>query len=395
MSKKEKKNASDITQEDVDRVVGSTPEDLNWPMGRKKCRKYWAKRFHVPKLKGPIINSIGIRLDVLRKERLKQARSILKPSAGEGFKVLTPRLQTHVEMKKLKEELHRIDRKEGIEESKNAKTIFYDEEHHRLFVNENGAPRRITEGDIMADYNWGIEYHPDMSMPPMVWRRVSKLLALKKAREKTFDLYNQELINIFHVNAPTTSWSLEFIKEYHQKNKKDQGFIAERMVQGFLTRLQYNKPELGLRVEPANAIEDTELKYDFKVMVPQYRRGVATEGEDLVRGEYVKQKRKIGVQLTVGHAGKNKQEKTNLGKQRLEEEKYKNLVPKLVDDIVLVSLRLPRFGKCFEKWLEAGEPAGGPEQYLNKEEELYILTEVTKNLPNMPKSKEDLEALLE
>ena len=71
------------------------------------------------------------------------------------------------------------------------------------------------------------------------------------------------------------------------------------MAKNLLSREGLKDKNTGIRVENVNAFEDSELKYDFKVIIDVDRkRGVAIEPEGLSRDEYVKEKRAIGESRT-------------------------------------------------------------------------------------------------
>ena len=161
------------------------------------------------------------------------------------------------------------------------------------------------------------------------------------------------------------------------KNHVD-GIFAERMIINFLIRAQYNNPELKMRVEKSNALEDTILKYDFKIEIKKLL-GVALESKDFPREKFIKQKR-LGVQFTVGKSGKLKN--IELGKKRLPE--FANMLHRNVDDVVLVRIKeLSNFVELYRRWRFDGKPSGGPEQYLSEEEKISIFKQAMKPLRDL------------
>ena len=283
--------------------------------------------------------------------------------------------EKRAEMASMKYRLKQIDSGQDYEESEKGKrrNIFYEAEN-MVVRREGEEEKKITMGDIAGDYLWGIKYSAGKSLPPPLWRRVSKFIALKDARANIENIFNSELSEVEGVNLPTSSWTYEFIEKH-----SEEGVLAERMAQGILLRMQYDNRDLGVRVEPSNALEDAELKYDFKIILPRKKRGVAMEGEELPRPEYEEKKRKLGIQFTVSQNRKylkHKRLQLEKAKGEIGLEKYRNIIKKPVDDIVLVSVPLKRYSECFKKWLEAGRPSGGPEQYLTGEEREKLVSAI-------------------
>lgn len=169
-----------------------------------------------------------------------------------------------------------------------------------------------------------------------------------------------------NIGPVTSSWTPEFLE-----NHPDSGAVAERMAQSIISRMEYNNPELGIALEHSNALEDAELKYDFKVLLPVKKRGVAVEGDDLNREKYIKEKKRLGIQFTIREGKKTKSKKLkqiDTAKSAVEAGRYSKYIKKPVDDIVLVQMPMKAYGACFKKWLEDGKPSGGPEQYLSEDE---------------------------
>ena len=156
------------------------------------------------------------------------------------------------------------------------------------------------------------------------------------------------------------------------------------MAKNFLIRVTDNNPKLKFKVESSNALEDAKLKYDFKIVTEQKKRGVAIEGDKMPRDEFVSAKKRIGIQFTStdkGSALKKKQRQIKGIQEKLDQlkSKYQSEIKKPVDDIVLVSLHLDTYKKRFKKWLDNGKPSGGPEQYLDHGEKMKLVEKVTQN----------------
>lgn len=410
--KKEKIEAEDVLKNELESVVAiadktnevfhqkeklpviSTQEkrDLEMTVYTRGNRRYWMKRL-LPELD---ILPTNIQKALQQKAEGKALSGQLELEFNTYIDkrqtVLKFNCQKRLAMEDLKDHLKEIDEKqEYVEKEKSGRRIVsYDTNTNELFVDVSGEKKKITFGDIVADYEWGIKYSPDQSVPERTWRKIRKLSDITQARRKIEQIFNQELAKIEILSPATTSWSEDFLEKYPAE-----GIIAEKMVKNFLTRIQYNNPDLSFRVESSNTIEDVELKYDFKVTVPEKRRGIAIESKDMPREEFIKNKRKIGIQFTISqNYGKlyKKEKQVETAKSKVQEIKYLKYIKKPVDDIVLISLPGGMYGDAFRRWLSEGKPAGGPEQYLNKEEKTKIFREVSKNF--LPLSETEIENLI-
>ena len=357
-------------------ISSSEKQELETDSDKKGARKWW-------------LNHLLPETDIVREDVKNVLENFLKTKkmpngAGQSVfdkyinqrrEVLKFKIAKRLEMAQLKNNLKRIDTSEdmGEKEKKFRRTVFSEGEN--LFIKKGGETQKITLGDIMADYNWGVKYVPDISMPHKLWRKISKMIALKEARSRVEYVFNRELNDLESVGLPTSSYSVGFLERHSQA-----GAIAEKMAQTILSRIQYNSPESGIKVESSNALEDIELKYDFKIVLPEKKRGVAVEGDEMPREEYVKEKRKLGIQFTIASKEnllEHKKHQIEEARSKIGLEKYRSLVKKPVDDIVLVSVPLKTYGECFKKWLEAGKPSGGPEQFLTEEERERLITAIT------------------
>ena len=236
-------------------------------------------------------------------------------------------------MGKLKNRLHDIDVGADYSEEERAgrRNVFYDVENERLFVNESEGKKWLTFGDIVADLDWGVAYRPDASCPREVWRRVRKLSDIEEARRNISKIFNQEISALEHVSLPTTDLNEEFLERY-MDHPATRGIIGERMAKNILLRMSYNNPELPFKVEASNAIEDAELKYDFKVWIPERILGVAVESDDMPRDKFAKNKRKVGIQFTVSSIDANLRKKEGQlkdAREKIDEEKFSRYVKTL------------------------------------------------------------------
>ncbi len=276
------------------------------------------------------------------------------------------------------------------EELSSRRHFSYDEETKQFFTyGRGGIKEYITEGDIVADYDWGIKYTPDIEMPRNVWRHIRKQVDINEARREIQEIVNNHLVYFGGVYDSSSHKSVEFLKENLRTDHRLIGVVAEKIVFGFLNRVSVNYPELSFNVEPSSVIEDSELKYDFKITVRKKDRGIATESEEVSRSEYISLKKTIGIQLTI-----SKKEEITQGKADSVESakslatfiEKSGFIKNPVDDIVLVKLSA-KVGSCFSQWLGKGRPTGGPEKFLSSADKNRIITEIFKGLLDIDPEK--------
>lgn len=291
-------------------------------------------------------------------------------------------------MAELRKRLVDIDNGKDYEESEKRKrrAIKYDPEEDLLFVEHRGRKIPIALDDIPADGEWGILYYPDESVPPIWRRRIRKRSDIAEARRRIESLFNEELTKIEGIPMPTSAIPPQHLNEIIRKNPNSaaSGIIAERMVKTLLMRRERGTSGLLFKVESSSSLEDAELKYDFKIIFTKKTRGVAVEGEDLPRDEYVTQKKSIGIQFTISANPKNlarKLEQIEKARERVEKivgkSPYEKLIKRPVDDIVLLSLPFDGYVGCFRRWEKEGKPPGGPEQFLDRAHQQKIYESVT------------------
>ncbi len=332
-------------------------EDLGHPMSRKGWSSYWMNRL----------------TDGLSSKEVQQITSLnLLPGlvAKEITDAKFIERRTSV-MQRLSAQLIEIDARIEYPEKEIPlrKEISFDNETETLYVdNENGKHFPLNVHDIGPDLEWGISYRPSPQLSPDIWRKIRKKSAIAEARMAIEGIDNEEMAKTEKISLPTTTISGKWIEEcfYKGNNTGLHGVISERMAKNALLRLSKKSPELGLRVENSNAIEDAELKYDFKVQVDTARRGIATEPEGFSRENYIAEKRMIGIQFAAGK-GLGKKSQIAQAKTHLNDERFRSQIKHSVDDIVLVKLKLSANAR-YQQWLNDGKPPGGPERYMIAEE---------------------------
>ncbi len=347
--------------------------------------KYWKKRL-LPEadiLPDYVADAFG---RILRKSFSVSDSRLFNSYIKRRRGILTLNVQKRIEMDTLKERLRDTDahRNYTEEEQMRRRQVFYDVDGKSMFVNEGDKKKPLTYGDIVADMDWGVLYYPNESCPPDIWRRIRKVSDLSETRQKINVIFNDEISTLERIPSPSTNLSEEFIEEHiYAGDSGIQGIIGERMAKNILLRMSYDNPEVLFKVEFANAMEDAVLKYDFKIYIPKKTLGVAIEGDDMPRDEFVTNKRRVGIQFTVSNKGSyigGKQRQIKDARGKIDEKRFTLYVKRKVDNIVLVSVPLSTYKDCFKQWLEQGKPSGGPEQFLSDEEKNRLIHAVLSSL---------------
>src|SRR3989344_1188169 len=359
-------------------------KDLRINSNTKGWLKYWKLRLagEVDILPDEVGNIVKDWINT-KHQPIGNEQSILSIYINRRLEVLNFQIQKQEAMAKLKSELQRIDNRKDSAEKFPYRKVFYDEAFGKMFTYDNGTEKEITWGDIVADGEWEIKYRPDDSVPDNIWRKMRKLSAVKEARRSVENIFNDELSAVEHVPQATTSWTVDYLEKKLKSFTGISGPIAEKMAQGFLIRIGYANSMTGLKVEHSNALEDTVLKYDFKVVFSERTRGVAVEGEEMPREEYVKEKSKLGIQFTTKSSVGKKIGKINEAKEKISDERLNRFIKKPVDDIILVSLPFGTYKQYFEKWISEGKPSGGPVLTFRKVDKIALLKKITENALNL------------
>ncbi len=220
----------------------------------------------------------------------------------------------------------------------------------------------------------GLKYVPDGEMIEPQYRTLAKRILVNESRRELEQIHNSELIT----QKPHRRSAASFIRiwpqlrgsftkregSFRKKLQETSGFLAEVIVREFLSRISLN---LGLNfvVSRATVKEDADYKYDFKIRVKHHIRGVGVQSKNVSSiGFQLKSKLKRGGVAT----------KPSLKRRGVE----------TVDEIITLKVPGKEFRDVVIKWLEAGEPSGGPEQFLSKKLKSAILKAVTEKLVDIP-----------
>lgn len=368
--------------------IEMTPEKSGWG-------KYWLNRLR------PEADLLPERIRKIvlesHEDKIPESETLALGSyIFQRIRVLKFDLEKRGRMELLHNQLRAIDSGEPVfppESIAERRPVFWDEDAQTFYVVENDKRRNLGIGDIVSDYAWEIKYFADDKLPPKIKRLLQKRIVVNEAHREIEHIYNKELSKSYGISRRIGD--IMSIADIEANMKSDprsipglNGIIAERAILEFLNRVSIKNPELGFIVERSSVLEDAGLKYDFKIRIKQKLRGVAVEGEELRRAQYVKEKRRVGIQFTIGKHVERKQLQVNEAKLALAK-LPKEFLRKGVMDIVLLRLKLEEMKKCFNVWLKNGRPSGGPEQYISTAKKREVLECISKNF--IPLTEEQIE----
>lgn len=225
---------------------------------------------------------------------------------------------------------------------------------------KGGTTQPITEGQLAVAAAWGEEYYLDASVP----RAQKKRYLLSRARQQIADLYDQQIV-AFEMHQSYNKNS-ELARVYGALNERfetgslEDGEIAEKMVESFLTKLAIDN-DLPFTIERVSVDLDVELKIDFIVhpKTDDDSLGVGVNEPDRDRGA---EKRDVGVQFTTSKSERSLERKA---RQTVNANKRIALFGAPVEKLVLVTLPIEHVRDTYEAW-KGTKPGkrtpGGPDE---------------------------------
>ncbi|GEM_PF-4605600 len=267
--------------------------------------------------------------------------------------------------------LGNLDTGEPVEEfrDESRRTVYFDEENQRYFVEDDGVKRTVGLGDIMSDYAWGIQYVPDGEMIEPAYRAIAKRILVNEARRDLEKIYNKELVTrepyrgmaMYPLSKIINKLKIETKqKERERIITNGSGFFAEVSIRELLSRVASNY-NLDFVVSRANVQEDADFKYDFKIRIKRRIRGVSVDSRSSIKS--------VGFQL-----------KTNVKRRGVTVGQYPKGKQGEVDEVLILKAPGKDFVAALKMWLQNQEPSGGPEQFLSRDLKIRLLKEATKGL---------------
>lgn len=271
-------------------------------------------------------------------------------------------------MEQLHNALINLDAGESVEKfiDETRRVVYFDEKEKQYFVEEGGTRKAIGTGDIASDYAWGIKYLPDSGvLNPTAYRTLAKRILANETRRDLEKIHNYELSK--YEGFTFIKFRERFINAKEGEKASllsETGLIAEIVVRELLSRIGQNN-NLNFVVSRATIKEDQDFKYDFKIRVRHRIRGVDIDSK--LSNKY------LGFDL-----------KTQFDRKSVYLGQTKKGVRKQVDEIFILKVPGKDIANAFHQWFRAGEPSGGPEQFLSPELKKAILKAVTEKLVDIP-----------
>lgn len=215
-----------------------------------------------------------------------------------------------------------------------------------VVTDQTGVSQSITLGEIMTDYEWGLEYTFDSSVNIHDIRKYY----FSKLKAGLSDKLDEQIIIselAYEDGDDLKKVAYRSIQDTETDTEK-QGVIAERMVKSFLKRLSIDT-DADFEILDASVYQDVEQKIDFII----HRKSKPHE-----RGVHVTESSRVdvGIQFTTAFSKTDKKERQiRRSKRNLEE----------VDDLVLVAIPAYDASVLYRKWKEH-KTSGGPHKRWGK-----------------------------
>lgn len=217
-----------------------------------------------------------------------------------------------------------------------------------MTVGLNGSKRPITMGEIMTDYEWGIEYVFDDSVNVHDIRKYY----FQRLKADLSDKLDQQIIIselAYEGGDDLKKDAYQKIEEARGHDIEKQGVIAEKMVKNFLKKISIDT-DADFEILDADVYQDVEQKVDFIIHRKSHghvRGANVTESGD---------RSDIGIQFTTAE-NKTAQKEGQIRRSK------KHLQG--IDDLVLVVLPAHNASYLYKKWKE-NKTSGGPEKMWDK-----------------------------
>lgn len=291
-------------------------------------------------------------------------------------------------MQQLKEELKKIDQGVGkiMGSGEINRDVQYNFQKNIFYIDNHGQLNVATLGQLITDASYGIEYNLSVEQLP---RQILKQYAVAKAKVKLRRLFDFQLLQQAELQAKQQHQHqrAEIFKkvinqqttpEYQKIFERSAGLIFEKNIVNLLKQLEYDLPQLNIKVEEVDIIKDMDEKIDFIITIKNipHRRAVNVEEENVqqtVQGN----KKTFGIQFTINpYALEHKA-------RQIEKIKQQGVVDKeKIDDLLLI--RVPvgsrEIVNNYKAWQQKDQPSGGPEKLFNAQTKINFLKEIFKNI---------------
>lgn len=249
------------------------------------------------------------------------------------------------------------------QESEGKKMVSYDK-YNKSFIIDGD---KFSLGQIVSARRQGVEFYlPESLNESGDGKKLIKMMQSKLLEDKLYGKLNKELATVLSEKTKHSdmlvSKAYSEIAERADKESKQFGVVAEKIVLSVLEKIAIDRSDLGITVRETNAYEDVENKIDFIIQAKHKVRGVGVNRQD-----YTFEEKSIGIQFTV-NTSKHEHKSEQIAKAKVKGVE--------VDDIIYVEINPKLLSDAIKKWETNGKKISGPFEYLPKD----IQTSVIVNL---------------
>jgi len=271
-------------------------------------------------------------------------------------------------MEQLKKQLANLDDPEARAELQMDDRYVMSRDGKLYSMSEPSGETEVSYGELLTDGDWGINYGLD---PNTVPRTIHKRYLVEGAKRQLRNFLDEQII-VDETSSRGTDYKKKHayhkLAEERESGHEQMGHVAEKMVRNFLEKIVYDYPEVNFEVERADVFQDVEQKIDFIIHRRPRKRGVKVEVDEKPGDQ--------GIQFTTNRSDEN----INRKRAQLENARRKLSEQDQIDDIVLVSVPLYKFGGVYDEWKDKKKPAGGPDKLWQEDVKKEIFFNVMKGL---------------
>jgi len=260
--------------------------------------------------------------------------------------------------------------KELGEEKPNKKTVNYNKRNKCFFLGGDES-KKFTIGQIISARRQGVDFClPESLKQSGDGKKLIRIMTEKLTEDKLYGRLNKELASSLAEKTKKTDMLMS--KAYSEiayrsdKESKQFGIVAEKIILGTLEKISIDRPDLGITVREANAKDDVKNKIDFIILAKHKVRGVGIN-----RQTFQLEEKSIGIQFTTNiNKHEHKIEQISKAKERGIE----------VDDIIYVELNHTILNEAIHKWEKQGKNIDGPFGFLPTDIQKQVITSLLKGV---------------
>ncbi len=164
--------------------------------------------------------------------------------------------------------------------------------------------------------------------------------------------------------------------EYQQIFARSAGLIFEKNIVNLLRQLEYDLPQLNIKISQVNILKDMDEKIDFIISLPSAAHRRAVNVEEFKPRVLKTNKKTFGIQFTINpYSLPHKIEQIKRVKQQGIIDKEK------IDDLLLIKVpaNSREIVNNYRNWQQNDRPSGGPEKLFAYQLKINFLKEIFKH----------------